>query len=172
VPYKPHSYTYEENTEQKSKMDARQTKIKELQVNLLNMIIENQVTLSRWKVVHSILLFKDKTNKFIHRTQNINIYEADYNMILKIKWSEAMKKAEIQNTIHTSQFGCRKRKTAHDPVFIEIMQHEITRLTRQQYSQINFEAQACFNIIIPNIAIQVSKKYGIHDNICKFLRKH
>ena len=30
APYKPHSYTYEQNTEQKSKMDARQTKLKEL----------------------------------------------------------------------------------------------------------------------------------------------
>jgi hypothetical protein len=60
------------------------------------------------------------------------MYKADYSMIQKIKWSEAMKKAEIQNTIHTSQFSCRKRKTAHDLVFIEIMQHEITRLTRQQ----------------------------------------
>jgi hypothetical protein len=38
----------------------------------------------------------DKTNNFLHRTRNLNIYESDYNMILKTKWSEAIKKAEIQ----------------------------------------------------------------------------
>jgi hypothetical protein len=52
APYKPHNYTHEENAEQKSKMNARQTKFKELQINLLNLIIKNQVTLPRWKVVH------------------------------------------------------------------------------------------------------------------------
>jgi ABC-type uncharacterized transport system YnjBCD substrate-binding protein len=72
-------------------MDARQMKIKEFHIHLLN-----QVTFSQWKVVHSILLFKDKTNNFIHRTRNINIYEADYNMILKIKWGETIKKQKYK----------------------------------------------------------------------------
>jgi hypothetical protein len=45
APYKPHNYTYEDNTEHKSKMDVRQSKIKELQNHLLNLIIENQVIL-------------------------------------------------------------------------------------------------------------------------------
>jgi hypothetical protein len=121
-------------------MDVRQKKIKEFQLHLLTLIIENKVTLSQWKVLHSILLFKDKTNTFIHQTRNINIFKADHNMILKIKWSEAMETTEIQNSIHSSQFGFKKRKTAHNPIFIEIMQHKITRLTRQQKSKINFNA--------------------------------
>jgi hypothetical protein len=52
------------------------------------------------------------------------------------------------------------------------MQHKITKLTRQQYSQINFDAQACFDRIIPNIAIQVSKKYGTHEKILQIYKKH
>jgi hypothetical protein len=47
-----------------------------------------------WKIIHSILLFKYKTNCFLHRTRNINLYKADYNMVLKIKWGEEMKQAE------------------------------------------------------------------------------
>jgi hypothetical protein len=51
------------------------------------------------------------------------------------------------------------------------MQHEITRLTRQKYSQINFNAQACFNRVIPNTAIQFNKKYGIQENILQIFKE-
>ena len=112
-----------------------------------------------------VILFKDKTNSFLHRTRNIHIFEADYNLMLKIKWGQAMHQAEENNTLHTAQYGCRKGRTAHEPVFIETIQHEITRFTRQTYNQVNFDAQACFDRIIPNLAIRLSYKYGIPSTV-------
>jgi hypothetical protein len=79
------------------------------------------------------------------QNQKYNLYKADYNVVLKIKWGEAMRQAEKKKALKPAQFGCRKRKTAHDPMFIKTMQNEITRFTRQQYSQINFDAQAFFD---------------------------
>jgi hypothetical protein len=58
----------------------------------------------------------------------------------------------------------RKKEKGLDSVFIESIQHRITRITRKQYSQINFDAQAYFYRIIASIAIQLSRKYGIHKN--------
>ena len=83
--YKPHAWTYELESEERKELDEKQLKISKLQLQLLNLALKNKVIFVRWLVIHSILLFKDKTNFFLHWTRNINIYEADYNLILKIK---------------------------------------------------------------------------------------
>ena len=169
--FKPHNKFYEEESEHKTKLDKRQYLQQKAQLQMINLIIEHGFVPSRWKIVHSILLFKDPNNFLLNRTRNINLYEADYNLLLKIKWSESMRLAEKQKVLHPSQFGCRKRKNAHDPVFIENLHHEMSRLTRLQYSQINFDAQACFDRIIPNIAIQVSKKFGVHNKVLQVFKE-
>lgn len=160
-----HNWTHDDNSENKAEFDSHQEEILGVHLQLVNLAIQNGFALERWKTVHSILLFKDKTNSLLHRTRNIHIFEADYNLMLKIKWGQAMHQAEETNTLHTAQYGCRKGRTAHEPVFIETMQHEITRFTRQTYNQVNFDAQACFDRIIPNLAIRLSYKYGIPSTV-------
>ena len=41
-------------------------------------------TLNRWKFVHSSMLEKDTGKPFLHRLRVIHIYEADYNLVLKL----------------------------------------------------------------------------------------
>jgi hypothetical protein len=47
----------------------------------------------------------------------------------------------------------------------------ITQKRSSTYSQINVDAQACFDCIIPNIAIQVSRKYGVHHSILEVFKE-
>jgi hypothetical protein len=106
-------------------------------------------------------LFKDRTNQLLNRIRNIHIYEADYNAILKIQWSTALNQAEKEKIIHPLQFGSCKYKTTHNPVLLEILQQDLTWMMQQTYAQINYDAQACYNRIIPNLAITVSQRYGM-----------
>jgi hypothetical protein len=64
-------------------------------------------------------------------------------MILKIKWGEAIKQAEKKKALHQAQFGCRKRKMAHDPIFIETLQNRI-KGSQDKKLQISFDAQASY----------------------------
>jgi hypothetical protein len=59
-------------------------------LKVINMAIITATSLKHWKTVHSIVLFIDKTIKFLHCIRNIHIYEADYNLILKQKWGKAI----------------------------------------------------------------------------------
>jgi hypothetical protein len=126
--YKPHRYTFEEDSKEKEKVNKQQQTNTKAQLQLINILIANQCTLERWQTVHSILLFKDKHNKYLHCTRNIHIFEANYILILKLKWGQAIQHSEKTKMIHDSQFGCRKQKTAHDPVMIETLLHELPGL--------------------------------------------
>ena len=65
------------------------------------------------------------------KQRNIHIYEADWNAIFSIKWREEMIKAEEEGKLHASQYGSRQGKSAHDPIYWETMQHDISRMQRQ-----------------------------------------
>jgi hypothetical protein len=42
---------------------------------------------------------------------------------------------------------------------------EISRLTRKDYRQINYDAKACYDQILPNIAAMASRVHGVSDKI-------
>jgi hypothetical protein len=161
----PHNWLYNTNSKIKNKYNVRQREMMKFQISLVNPALKSGYALERWKNVHSLLLSKDNWNVYMHRTRNINIYEAYQKLILKIKWAQAMAQAEDQNSLSNVQYGSRKQKTAYEPVLMEMLQHEITRLTMQIYNQVNFDAQSCYDRIIPNIAIRIRKKYGVHPKV-------
>ena len=169
--FKPHASSYEENSDRKKEIDQKQNDLLTVFIEFINKVIQNGISLKRWQTVHSIAIPKDKNNTFVHRIRNIHIYEADYNFILKQKWGEAVASAEKHEQLHTSQYGSRKSRTSLDPVAIEIIQQEYTKMTHTPYVQVNYDAQACYDRIIPEIALKISKKYGIHENILKIVRK-
>jgi hypothetical protein len=51
------------------------------------------------------------------------------------------------------------------PLQFEVSQIEISRLSRQQYCQINHDARACYDRILPNIAALATQKYGVHKDL-------
>jgi Reverse transcriptase-like len=163
--YKPHKWYFEETGDKKQKMDSKQQQMAQANLQFINTLLKSGISLHRWTTAHSIVLFKDKNNQLLNRIRNIHIYEADYNAILKIQWSKAIHQAEKEKIIHPSQFGSRKKKTAHDPVLLEILQQELTRMTHKTYAQINYDAQACYDRIIPLLASTVSQRYGVSQNI-------
>jgi hypothetical protein len=107
----------------------------------------------------------------VHRIRNIHIYEADYNFVLKIKWAKAIHHGEKYKLLHDLQYGSRRHRSSLDPVFIELMQQEIAKHNHLPYLQSNYDAQACYDRIIPKVAIAISKRYGVHENILQIFRQ-
>jgi hypothetical protein len=80
--------------------------------------------------------------------------------MLSIKWRIALYQAEAFRELHDGQYGSRPRPNAVDPVLIEELQFEISRASRKTFIQTNYDAMSCYDRIIPNIAMLVSRKYG------------
>jgi hypothetical protein len=53
-----------------------------------------------------------------------------------------------------------------DPVMLEELQFEIARLSRRMLIQTNYDAiMACYDRIIPNLAMVASQKFGVHPKV-------
>jgi ribonuclease HI len=111
------------------------------------------------------MLFKEKNNIKIHRTRVIHIYEADYNLILGLKWRLALYQSEAMKQLNKGQFGSRPRRNAIDPVMLEELQFEISRTSRKSLIQTNYDATACYDRIIPNLATLASRRFGIDKQV-------
>jgi hypothetical protein len=96
-------------------------------LSLINYGIRHGHSFLRWRKVVNIMIEKDPGQPRIHRLRVIHIYEADFNLMLAVKWRTAIHQAEDQMTLNDGQYGSRPNRNATDPVFMEEMQYEICR---------------------------------------------
>ena len=107
-----------------------QNELFDLYLNMINYALERGYSYQRWQKVVNTILFKDPDNVKIHRTRVIHIYEVDYNMVLGLKWRMALYQAEALKELNEGQYGSRPERNAIDPVMLEELQFEISRLSR------------------------------------------
>ncbi|KAI2502879.1 hypothetical protein MHU86_11548 [Fragilaria crotonensis] len=151
----------QEFRDNRDELNRMQDDLRNLHLTLLNYALERGYSYRRWQTIANTILFKDQDNVRLHRTRVIHIYEADFNLALGIKWRIHMYQAEALAALNDGQYGSRPRRNATDPVFIEELQCEISRATRRSVALINYDALACFDRIIPNEAMIVSRKFGV-----------
>ena len=71
------------------------------------------------------MIEKDLGSSKVHRLQVIHLYEADYTMLLSIKWRELLHHCKDHSLLHCNLFGSRPGISAHDLVFLGEMENEI-----------------------------------------------
>jgi hypothetical protein len=109
---------------------------------------------------------KERGNHKIHRLQVIHIYDADYNLLLCIKWQQAAQQASVHQHLHPCQNGSAPGKTAQDVVFAEELEHEISHATRTHLGKFGNDATSCYDRIHCFLANIVSQKHGLDQKIC------
>ena len=107
------------------------------------------------------MIFKEPRNIKIHCTRVIHIYEADYNLCMGLKWRSAVFQAEELDVLNRGQYGSRSKCSASDPVLIKELQMDISRVSRKTVVQTNHDATACYDRIIPKLAMVASQKFGV-----------
>ena len=172
----PHEYTHINDdddctedgikrTELRDELNGMQKAIRELHLQVINYALERGYSYQRWQCVANTMLFKEKHNIRIHRTRVIHIYEADYNLMLGLKWRMALYQSEALQQLNAGQYGSRPRRNAIDPVMLEELQFEISRLSRKTFLQTNYDATACYDRIIPNLATLASRRFGVDQQV-------
>jgi len=159
-------------------LDRFEAKRKELiraHLALINYAIKFNYPLQRWRKVVNIMLEKDIGQPKIHRLRVIHIYEADYNMMLAVKWREALQFAEDNNLLNKSAYGSRPARSAHDPVLMEVWRNGIYRTSMKSGVNQDLDATACYDRILPPVANICSQRIGVHPKVaavnCRTLEK-
>ena len=142
-----------------AELNYKQQALLRVHLQLIDYSLERGYSFKRWQTVaNTSMLFKEKGN-----------IKADYNLAMGLKWRYTMYAAEALNVLNQGQFGSRPRSTALDPVFIKELQFELSRVTRKTLVQTNYDADSCYDLIIPNVAMLVSQKYGVPASVAKLL---
>ena len=126
----------------------------------------------RWHIVHQLLLQKINGNKQINKQRRVNIYESDYNFLLKYFWPHKIHpKADTLGILGKNQFGGRKGHQTHDIAFINELIMEYHRITHTTLAITQHDNRSCFDRTVPNITSLCNQKAGIPKKICSLVNK-
>ena len=129
--------------------------------SLLNYALKFGHTFNRWTKIVNVMLQKDPGNPRIHRLRIIHIYEADYNMLLAVKWRQALHHAEDQGLLNVGMYGSRPGRSAHDPALLEVLQNEIYRMSMKSGINFDLDASSCYDRILMSLAALSSRRIGM-----------
>ena len=147
--------------ENQRQLDEIQFKLLRLvHLQIINYSLRTGYSFRRWQTIANSHILKEPGCIKIHRTRVIHIYEADYNFSLGVKWRETMHRAEEANVLNKGHYGSRQDRQAQDPVLLEELQFDLSRVSRKSLVLTNYDAASCYDRIIPSLAMLASRKFG------------
>jgi hypothetical protein len=155
-----------EDSEGAEALQAARDSILKGHLLLLNYALQYGYSFDSWKMVVNTMLEKEPGNPRIHRLRVIHLYEADYNLILAVKWRQLLRFACDKGYINDNLFGSQPGKEALDCCFLRELEYEITRLTRKPIVHFDNDATSCYDRIPVFIANVISRKYGMDRRVC------
>jgi hypothetical protein len=111
------------------------------------------------------MIFKDPGNYKIHRLRVIHIYEADFNLLLAVKWRQLLQSADNKALLNPGQYGGRPGCEAQSLTLLEELKYDLSYLTRRSMVNFDNDATACYDRIVVPLASLINRKYGMHRQI-------
>ena len=116
------------------------------------------------------MIEKIQGNTEINKLRLINIYEADYNLILKHFWPhKATHHAEQFNLLGETQWGTRPMCSAEMVALIDECIIEISRMICTPLAKLQHDTVACFDRQVTPHIMSNSRKYEVPDKVCNLL---
>jgi len=74
------------------------------QLMLMNYAIKHEYVYNRWLSVVNMRILKEERNRKVHRLRVLHLYEADYNLLLRMNWRKSTHQSVDNNLLHNSQY--------------------------------------------------------------------
>ncbi|KAG7374543.1 hypothetical protein IV203_013638 [Nitzschia inconspicua] len=161
----PENYDYEDPDKPPLCEDLRNDLVQG-QLQLVKYAIKHSYCYNRWSKVATFMIQKEPGNT---RLRVIHLCEADFNLLLGVKWRQLTHHCIDNNLLNPWQFGGlpgRDATRSTTPVFLEELQWEISRASRRSLLRMDFNATSCYDRIIPNIANLAGRSFGQHRALC------
>jgi hypothetical protein len=101
-------------------------------------------------------------NSKINKLRVIHLYEADYNLLLKIIWAwRLVWHAHDYDRINEGQAGSRPGRNSIDVVIQKGMKYLFSSLAHTGMATMENDAKSCYDRIICNLAMIISQYYGL-----------
>ena len=131
----------------------------------MTIAISQGIAVKRWCNAVNIMIEKDKGRPRLNRLRIIHLFEADYNLFLKIMWgSRLVRKAVALDLLNDGQHGSVPGRTPMDPIMLNQITTDLCRLLRITYIRFDNDASACFDRIIVALAMLAARRCGMPLN--------
>ena len=94
--------------------DSKRSMLATMHHSIIDYSLTNGHSFRRWQKVVNVMIKKDSGNPKIHRLRVIHLYEADYNLILGVKWRQLIHHCEDNHLLHPSLYGARPGRGAFE----------------------------------------------------------
>ena len=159
------TYDKDEQEEEYQRFKEKQQQLRSLVLDILNYCIRNTIVLPRWKTIVNTMIFKDAGCIKIHRLRVIHIYEADYNLLLAVKWRQLIRESDKQGRLHQGQYGGRPGCEAQSLALLEELKCDLAYTTRRTLLNLDLDASSCYDRIVMSLASLVNRKYGMNKKV-------
>ena len=147
------------------RLTNEQKEIRQAIIAIMNYCIQTGYVLERWKTIVNTMIFKDNGNYKIHRLRVIHIYEADFNLLLAVKWRQLLRSADSRDAINHGLFGGRPGCEAQSLTFLEELKYDIAYTSRRTLFNFDNDATSCYDRIIVSLASLINRRFGLHRKI-------
>ncbi len=141
--------------------------------SMLNVVTRTGIIPSCWCAAISVLLEKHTSAPNVNRLRIIHLFEADYNLFLKVMWAKRLVlKGEALNAFGESQQGTQPRQKVQDAVLLKTFTYELNQILHTNLGTFDNDAKSCYDRIIKGLAMLVARWLGCSCNQCWGVEGH
>ena len=134
-------------------------------VQFMNIATSRGIAIPRWSNATNVLIEKDPGRPRIHRLRIIHLFEADFNLFLKLQWGHRLvRKALELDILHPGQHGSVPNRQAMDPVMLTQLTTDLCRVLKHDLARFDNDASACYDRIIVALGMLAARRCGMPDN--------
>jgi hypothetical protein len=140
--------------------------ITQLHVDMLNIPLQLGFAPERW--THSVtpMIEKDEGKPYLTRLRVIHLFEADYNLFLKVLFGRRMvSNGELYNALNDQQHGSRPRRMTMDALFLSRLEKDLIRQTKTNATHMDNDATGCYDRIIVSLGMIACRRLGMPTSV-------
>jgi hypothetical protein len=123
--------------------------------------------ITRWKIETEVMLEKDKGDPKIDQLRIICLYEADYNIFLKIMWAHRLVKiCKEHELFDDTQAEGRPNRTSRDVAIRKMLTYAYSRVTRTLFACMDLDVKSCYDRIMASFGMLCSRYFGMPKEAC------
>jgi hypothetical protein len=134
-------------------------------VKFLNLLVSSGLSLERWQNASNVLIEKDPGEPRLHRLRIIHLFEADYNLILKLLCgSRLVRTGEKLKQLNNNQHGSCHDRQGLDPVHLHLISMDLCRILKLDMASFDNDASTCYDRIIVSPGMLAARRLGMPEN--------
>jgi hypothetical protein len=137
-------------------------RVSSVHTDMLNIPITYGFAPDRWTQSVTPLIEKDEGKPYLTRLRVIHLFEADYNLFLKILFGKRLvRNAEKHNALNDQQHGSRPRRMTTDALFLSRLEKDLVRQTKSNSAHMDNDATGCYDRIVTSLGMIACRRLGM-----------